>query len=166
MSRNGDSSDLKNWPRVNALGPCFRETNPAFDEEAVMANAIEPLYQPALTATHWDSRIGRSLIRIGGPREVHNGSCDRTTEGPFSRNSTRPGSARDCNVLHGSARHVSTIPQCRRRAGHSIILRRHRRPMLRRMEQTHRTTLAHHVHRFARMGEWALITAGWNNSVI
>jgi hypothetical protein len=26
------------------------------------------LYQPALTATHWDSRIGRFLIRIGEPR--------------------------------------------------------------------------------------------------
>jgi putative transposase len=32
------------------------------------------------------------------------------------------------------------------------ILRRHRRPLLRRLEQAHRSALAHHVHRTARMG--------------
>jgi hypothetical protein len=36
------------------------------------------LYQSALRQTHVrDSRIGRFLIRLGEPREVHHGGCDR-----------------------------------------------------------------------------------------
>ncbi len=47
------------------------------------AKGFEVLYQPALTATHLDSRIGRFLIRIGEPKEVRHGSRDWTAEGFF-----------------------------------------------------------------------------------
>src|SRR5271163_4960151 len=44
------------------------------------------------------------------------------------------------------------------------ILRRHRRPLLRRMEQTHRSTLADHVDRDARLELRVLISESWYNS--
>ena len=43
------------------------------------------------------------------------------------------------------------------------ILRRHRRPLLQRMEQTHRSTLADHVHRDARLELPVLISESWYN---
>ena len=39
--------------------------------------------------------------------------------------------------------------------------RRHRRSLLRCMEQTRRATMAHHVHRIAKLGAWVLISEGW-----
>ena len=45
------------------------------------------------------------------------------------------------------------------------ILRRHRRSLLRRMEQTRRATVAHHVHRIARLGAWVLISEGWYKAI-
>ncbi len=39
--------------------------------------------------------------------------------------------------------------------------RRHRRPLLRGVEQTRRSTLAHHDHRAPQMGAWVVINAGW-----
>src|SRR5271154_509143 len=41
------------------------------------------------------------------------------------------------------------------------ILRRHRRSLLRRLEQAHRSALADHVHRNARMGPPVLISESW-----
>src|SRR6202035_3640679 len=41
------------------------------------------------------------------------------------------------------------------------ILRRHRRSLLRRLEQAHRPALADHVHRNARMGPPVLISESW-----
>jgi len=41
------------------------------------------------------------------------------------------------------------------------ILRRHRRPLLRRLEQAHRSALADHVARTTRLGPWVLITESW-----
>ena len=38
---------------------------------------------------------------------------------------------------------------------------RHPRPLLRRLEQAHRSALAHHVHRTARLGPWVLINGTW-----
>src|SRR5665647_487420 len=43
------------------------------------------------------------------------------------------------------------------------ILRRHSRPLLRRLEQTCRSAMAHHVHRLARLGVPVLITENWYN---
>src|SRR5580693_8270327 len=40
-------------------------------------------------------------------------------------------------------------------------LRRHRRPLLRRLEQAHRSALADHVARTTRLGPWVLITESW-----
>ena len=39
--------------------------------------------------------------------------------------------------------------------------RRYRRSLLRRLEQAHRSTLDHHVHRPSRMGLWVIISEGW-----
>src|SRR5271154_7158586 len=44
------------------------------------------------------------------------------------------------------------------------ILRRHRRSLLRRLEQAHRSALADHVHRNARMGPPVLISESWYKS--
>jgi hypothetical protein len=44
------------------------------------------------------------------------------------------------------------------------ILRRHRRPLLRRLEQAHRSALADHVHRTARMGLCVMISECWYNA--
>src|SRR5271154_4765878 len=41
------------------------------------------------------------------------------------------------------------------------ILRRHRRSLLRRLEQAHRSALADHVHRNARIGPPVLISESW-----
>jgi len=41
------------------------------------------------------------------------------------------------------------------------ILRQHRRPLLRGLEQARRSTVAHHVHRTTPMGAWVMINAGW-----
>src|SRR5271170_2676396 len=41
------------------------------------------------------------------------------------------------------------------------ILPRHRRPLLRCLEQAHRSALAHHVARPARLGPWVLIKESW-----
>src|SRR5580693_1720404 len=41
------------------------------------------------------------------------------------------------------------------------ILRRHRRPLLRRLEQAHRSALADHVARTTRLGPWVLIRESW-----
>jgi len=41
------------------------------------------------------------------------------------------------------------------------ILQRHRRPLLRRMEQARRSTLADHVHRLARLGLSVMSTESW-----
>src|SRR5271163_1340726 len=41
------------------------------------------------------------------------------------------------------------------------ILRRHRRSLLRRLEQAHRSALADHVHRNAPMGPPVLISESW-----
>src|ERR1044072_1558941 len=41
------------------------------------------------------------------------------------------------------------------------LLRRHSRPLLRRVEQAHRSALAHHVHRPAGLGPSVLITGTW-----
>src|SRR5271167_3664919 len=38
---------------------------------------------------------------------------------------------------------------------------RHRRPLLRCLEQAHRSALAHHVARPARLGPWVLIKESW-----
>src|SRR5271156_5498457 len=45
------------------------------------------------------------------------------------------------------------------------ILRRHRRSLLRRLEQAHRSALADHVHRNARMGPPVLISESWYKTV-
>src|SRR5271166_3359704 len=44
------------------------------------------------------------------------------------------------------------------------ILRRHRRPLLRDLEQARRSTLADHVHRNARLGLQVLIRESWYNA--
>ena len=44
------------------------------------------------------------------------------------------------------------------------ILRRHRRPLLRRMEQARRSALANHVHRPARLGLSVVISEFWYKS--
>src|SRR5277367_1463806 len=41
------------------------------------------------------------------------------------------------------------------------ILRRYRRPLLRRLEQAHRSALADHIHRTARMGLCVMISECW-----
>src|SRR4051794_29952094 len=41
------------------------------------------------------------------------------------------------------------------------LLRRHRRPLLRRLEPPHRPALDHHVHRPPRLGQCMRISAGW-----
>ena len=41
------------------------------------------------------------------------------------------------------------------------IVRRHRRPLLRCMEQAHRPAMAHHVDRAARLGLWVVISKSW-----
>ena len=41
------------------------------------------------------------------------------------------------------------------------ILQKHRRPLLLRLEQAHRSALAHHVHRNARLGPCVLISESW-----
>src|SRR6202030_2472803 len=45
------------------------------------------------------------------------------------------------------------------------IRRRHRRSLLRRLEQARRSALAHHVHRSARLGPRVLISAAWYTSL-
>src|SRR5437899_2869242 len=45
------------------------------------------------------------------------------------------------------------------------ILRRSRRPLLRRLEQARRSALAHHVHRTAPMGAPVLINGNWYESL-
>jgi len=58
-------------------------TASTFDSRAPALRSISrtilaALYQSALRQTHVrDSRIGRFLIRLGEPREVHHGGCDR-----------------------------------------------------------------------------------------
>jgi hypothetical protein len=44
------------------------------------------------------------------------------------------------------------------------ILRRHRRSLLRRLEQAHRPAMAHHVHRAARLKAQVLIREAWYNT--
>ena len=44
---------------------------------------------------------------------------------------------------------------------HLQILRRHRRPLLLRLEQPRQSAMAHHVHRHAAVGAWGLIIAPW-----
>ena len=46
------------------------------------------------------------------------------------------------------------------------ILRRHRRPLLRRLEQAYRSALADHVHRTARMGLCVMISDAWYNQTV
>src|SRR3954451_25469276 len=41
------------------------------------------------------------------------------------------------------------------------VLQRHPRPLLFHLEQAHRSTLAHHVARPARLGPWVLINGSW-----
>src|SRR3954454_21917631 len=41
------------------------------------------------------------------------------------------------------------------------LLRRHRRPLLLRVEPPHRPALAHHVHRPPELGQCMMISAGW-----
>src|SRR5271165_7103967 len=41
------------------------------------------------------------------------------------------------------------------------ILRRHRQPLLRRLEQARRSALENHLHRNARLGVWVLISESW-----
>ena len=41
------------------------------------------------------------------------------------------------------------------------IIRRYRRPVLRGLEQPHRSAVENHVHRATQMGSWVLINAGW-----
>jgi hypothetical protein len=48
---------------------------------------------------------------------------------------------------------------------HLQILRRSPRSLLRILEQTHRPTLAHHVHRNAKMGSRVLISGNWYNLI-
>src|ERR1017187_6632868 len=43
------------------------------------------------------------------------------------------------------------------------VLRRHRRPLLRRLEQARRSTLEDHVHRPARLGLQVVIKESWYN---
>jgi hypothetical protein len=44
------------------------------------------------------------------------------------------------------------------------ILRRYCRPLLRGLEQTHRSAVAHHVHRDARVGPWIMNSESWYNT--
>src|SRR4051794_30250591 len=53
-----------------------------------------------------------------------------------------------------SARELVVEPRVR-------LLRRHRRPLLRRLEPPHRPALDHHVHRPPRLGQCMMISAGW-----
>src|ERR1019366_10265536 len=46
------------------------------------------------------------------------------------------------------------------------VLRRHRRPLLRRLEQTRRSTLEDHVHRPARLGLQVVIRESWYEGVV
>ena len=41
------------------------------------------------------------------------------------------------------------------------IPRKHHRPLLRSLEQAHRSTVAHHDHRAPQMGPWVVINAAW-----
>jgi hypothetical protein len=43
------------------------------------------------------------------------------------------------------------------------ILRRHRQPLLRRLEQARRSALENHLHRNARLGVSVLISESWYN---
>src|SRR5829696_1580155 len=56
-----------------------------------------------------------------------------------------------------SARQLVIEPRVR-------LLPRHRRSLLRRVEQAHRPTLAHHVHRPPGLGQCMMISAGWYNT--
>src|SRR5271165_3924458 len=46
------------------------------------------------------------------------------------------------------------------------ILRRHRQPLLRRLEQARRSALENHLHRNARLGVWVLISESWYNEIV
>ena len=58
------------------------------------------------------------------------------------------------NIWQYHARELDLEPDLR-------LLRRHPRPLLRRVEQAHRSALAHHVHRPARLGSPVLINGTW-----
>ncbi len=40
------------------------------------------------------------------------------------------------------------------------VIRRYRRPVLRSLEQAHRSAMDNHVHRATQMGSWVLIVSG------
>ena len=66
---------------------------------------------------------------------------------------TQPG--RECLAIHARQLAVEQDLQ---------VLRRHRRPLLLRLEQAHRPTLAHHVNRPQRLGSRVVSNADWYKS--
>jgi len=64
----------------------------------------------------------------------------------------RTQSGGECVAVH--ARQLVVEP-------HLPIIRRHRRPLLLRMEQARRSTMANYVYRLTKVGSWVVINALW-----
>src|SRR3954469_2457470 len=106
------------------------------------------------------SRAGRGSRSPWGPADgpgrmaLHQGPC-RTRQphaGAPARPSARIEPGREYLVV--SARELVVEPRVR-------LLPRHRRSLLRRVEQAHRPALAHHVHRPPGLGQYMRLSAGW-----
>src|SRR5208282_4923038 len=120
-----------------------------------------------------------ATLRYGGdespPRRNRNPDCARRARRP----SCRPGRLAFVGPAHRAFQHHAdpvsgkvprAEPAGKRLAVHARklalksdlqILRRHRRPLLRGLEQARRSTLADHVHRNARLGLQVLIRESW-----
>ena len=119
---------------------------PACNTEAMnlhLAEIARPL-RPAPTPSSWSIRPAGTCRRASSCRPT-SPSCP-AAEMPR----TQPGRKR----LAVHARQLALQPRLQ-------ILRRYRRPLLRRLEQARRSTLAHHVHRTAPMGAPVLINGTW-----
>src|SRR3954464_16092875 len=90
-----------------------------------------------------------SVEAAPGPRPHHPRAA------PFQGSRVEPG--REHLAVH--AGELDLEPDLR-------LLQRHPRPLLRGVEQAHRSALAHHVHRTARLGSPVLINGTWYNSAV
>src|SRR3954470_23463050 len=110
------------------------------------------------------SRAGRSSRSPWGPADGPGRMAPR--QGPRRARQPHAGAAARPSAriepgreyLAVSARELVVEPRVR-------LLPRHRRSLLRRVEQAHRPALAHHVHRPPGLGQCMMLSAGWDNDI-
>src|SRR4051812_19602791 len=146
----------KGQPRPTSSGPSARLRARA---RAWFCPAARPRHDLAPERDRPGGRAWRACPRPGGPGGLASveATCGPGQHHPpaASGQGARVEPRREHLAVH--ARELDLQPDL-------LLLRRHPRSLLRRVEQAHRSALAHHVHRLAGLGSPVLINGTWYHS--